>query len=91
MKNIKIATALVAGLAVFGGSLAAVAPAEAAPVKHFSNCTKLNRAYPHGVGLKGKKNKVGSHKRVSHHKVSPKLYKLNKGMDRDHDGIACER
>jgi hypothetical protein len=32
----------------------------------------------------------GGHARYAPH-VSTKLYKANSGMDRDHDGVACEQ
>lgn len=72
---------------------AALAGAAAAP-SLYKSCTHLNRKYPHGLG------KMGAHDRtsgtpVTKFKRSTKLYKLaisyNKGLDRDHDGIACEK
>ncbi len=83
-----LATAL-----VFGGATAIVTtPAEAA-AKTYSNCTALNKDYPHGVGRKGAKDKVrGKTKPVTNFKVSNALYQANKNKsDRDKDGIACEK
>jgi hypothetical protein len=68
--------------------------AQAIPEKKFKNCTALNKEYPGGVAEKVtsvNKNKVGvlqESKKVP--KVSSKVYKENKGLDRDKDGIACE-
>jgi hypothetical protein len=54
----------------------------------------LNARYPHGFA------EVGAHDRtsgepVTNFKRSTKLYRLaigyNAGLDRDHDGIACEQ
>jgi hypothetical protein len=68
--------------------------AQAIPEKKFKNCTALNKEYPGGVAEKAtsvNKNKAGAlqeSKKVP--KVSSKVYKENKGLDRDKDGIACE-
>jgi hypothetical protein len=60
----------------------------------WKNCTVVNKRYPHGVG------KVGAHDRTSGEPVtnfthSNYLYRLamryNRGLDRDKDGIACEK
>lgn len=68
-------------------------------VKHFKNCTQLNKVYPHGVGKKGAKDKT-SGVPVRNFKRSKRLYRLfstpkYKGgirdLDRDNDGIACEK
>ena len=73
----------------------ATAPAEAAS-STYKNCTNLNKKDPHGVGKSGAKDKVsGSSKPVTNFKRSTKIYKKamkqNKGLDRDKDGIACEK
>lgn len=77
--------------------IAAVAagPADAASHK-YKNCTALQKTYPHGVGKDGAKDKVtGSSKPVTTFKKSTKIYqaviKHNKGLDRDKDGVACEK
>jgi hypothetical protein len=68
--------------------------AQAIPEKKFKTCTALNKVYPGGVAEKStsvNKNKAGvlqKSKKVP--KVSSKVYKENKGLDRDKDGIACE-
>ncbi|GEN82406.1 hypothetical protein SLU01_07180 [Sporosarcina luteola] len=63
--------------------------AAAAPAK-FKNCTELNKTYPGGVAKNAKvRNKGGKTKYKP--TVSAELYKLHTGMDRDKDGIACER
>jgi Excalibur calcium-binding domain len=73
---------------------AAVGSADARIPAQWRNCTAVNARYPHGVG------KVGAHDKtvgvpVTNFKRSTRLYRLaigyNKGLDRDHDGIACER
>jgi hypothetical protein len=56
----------------------------------FANCTAMHSKYRHGVG------KVGAHDHTSGVPVtnfyrSNRLYYLNRGLDRDKDGIACEK
>ena len=80
-------------LALFaGGSVAVTAtPAEAA-AKKYKNCTALNKKYKHGVAKKGAKDKVrGKSKPVTNFKVSTAVYRANKKLDRDKDGVACEK
>ena len=68
--------------------------AQAIPEKKFKNCTALNKEYPGGVAEKAtsvNKNKAGVLQESKNApKVSSKIYKENKGLDRDKDGIACE-
>jgi hypothetical protein len=56
----------------------------------YRNCKALNRRYPHGVGRVGARDKT-SGVPVTTFRRSPRLYRLNKGLDRDKDGIACEK
>ncbi|SDS84020.1 excalibur calcium-binding domain-containing protein [Actinoplanes derwentensis] len=85
-----IVRGLLTGTLLLGG-LAIASPADAAP-KTFKNCTALNKTYKHGVAKKGAKDKVrGSTKPVTTFKVSTALYNANKKMDRDKDGVACEK
>ncbi|WP_067500607.1 excalibur calcium-binding domain-containing protein [Actinoplanes sp. TFC3] len=88
----KLASVVLAGLLAGGGFGVVAGPAEAAP-KKFKNCTELNKKYKHGVGRKGAKDKVsGSSKPVTTFKVDTALYNANKSkLDRDKDGIACEK
>jgi Excalibur calcium-binding domain len=56
----------------------------------FRNCAAMHTRYPHGVG------KVGAHDNtsgvpVTNFKRSNRLYYLNRSLDRDRDGIACEK
>jgi hypothetical protein len=83
---------LAAGTIGWGSASAAVAP-RAVPAL-WKNCTHVNKRYPHGVG------KVGAHDRtsgvpVTNFKHSTFLYRIamnyNRGLDRDKDGIACEK
>ena len=61
----------------------------------YKNCTALNKKYKHGVKKSSStKDVVRSNgkttKKASKAKVSKALYKANKHLDRDKDGIACE-
>lgn len=71
----------------------ALASVSAAPPL-YKNCTNLNKKYPHGLGKKGARDRT-SGTPVTNFKRSTKLYNLamshNRGLDRDKDGIACEK
>ena len=71
---------------------AATAPSAAVPVAvRYKNCTALHKKYKHGVGRKGAHDKVTSGKPVTTFYVSTTIYNANKKLDRDHDGVACEK
>ena len=57
----------------------------AAPFTKFKNCTELRKKFPVGVAQSPKS--AGT----SGAKVSKSIYSLHKGLDRDKDGIACEK
>ncbi|MDQ2625266.1 MAG: excalibur calcium-binding domain-containing protein [Actinomycetota bacterium] len=79
-----------------GGSRAAATVTAAA--KKFKNCAVLHKKYNGGVAknkkvkntkvVRGKKVPATSKYRPT---VSKKIYAKNKHLDRDKDGIACER
>jgi hypothetical protein len=60
----------------------------------YKNCTNFNRKYPHGVGKLRARDKT-SGTPVTTFKRSTRLYNIamywNKGLDRDKDGVACEK
>jgi hypothetical protein len=60
----------------------------------YKNCTNLNKRYLHGVGKPRTRDKT-SGEPVTNFRRSTKLYLVamswNKGLDRDEDGIACEK
>ena len=62
---------------------------DAAPAK-FKNCTELNKTYPGGVAKNAKVTNLGGKTKYKPF-VSAEIYKLHTKMDRDKDGIACER
>lgn len=86
--------AAAAALALAALSLSA-APADAAPaVQTYANCTAVHKVYSGGIAKAGVKyNKVSGHNRAlkGNVKHSTALYNANKRLDRDKDGIACEK
>jgi hypothetical protein len=56
--------------------------------RKFANCTEVHTVYKGGIA------KPGAHQTGMVTKYAPKvdlaLYNANSGMDRDHDGVACE-
>lgn len=91
------AGALTVGAPIATASLQA-APADAvalATLKYkFANCTAMNKVYPHGVGRDKAKDKT-SGRPVTTFKRSTTLYNkiigYRSSLDRDRDGIACEK
>jgi hypothetical protein len=67
---------------------------QAATPSLYKNCTNLNKRYPHGLGKLGARDKT-SGEPVTNFRHSTRLYRIamsyNKGLDRDKDGIACEK
>jgi excalibur calcium-binding domain-containing protein len=84
--------ALVSVGAIGCGAIVGTAGAVPAPWKR---CSLVNRVYPHGVGRAGAHDITRSSDPVTNFKQSTRLYNLamhyNRGLDRDHDGIACEK
>jgi hypothetical protein len=87
-------------LAVLLLSTGAAAHVAAKP-KSYKTCASLNHVYPHGVGRAGAKDRTASGPRVTNFRVSNTVYAYNDGkpprhtgerdLDRDNDGIACEK
>jgi hypothetical protein len=77
---------LLAGAPSATGTAAVPAP--------WKNCTQVNKKYRHGVGKVGARDKT-SGTPVTTFKRSTFLdrtaMKYNRGLDRDRDGIACEK
>ena len=85
---------LTAAALIAGGVALAAAPAQAAPPKpvKYANCAALNKVYKHGVAKKGGKDKVAKgSKPVTTFTVYTAAYNKNTALDRDKDGIACEK
>jgi Excalibur calcium-binding domain len=60
----------------------------------WKNCTVVNKRYPHGVGRVGARDRTAG-EAVTNFTHSNYLYRTamryNRGLDRDKDGIACEK
>ncbi|MCL6616173.1 MAG: excalibur calcium-binding domain-containing protein [Anoxybacillus ayderensis] len=57
----------------------------------FKSCQELNKKYPGGVALSANVKNVGAKTKYKPF-ISPELYNVHKKrLDRDKDGIACER
>ena len=65
--------------------VALVAFAVVVPTQKFKNCDAVRVKFPNGIA--SSKMSAGT----TGAKVSKSLYALNKGLDRDKDGIACEK
>ena len=74
--------------APFAGAANARIPAR------WKNCTVVNKRYPHGIGRVGARDKTSGDP-VTTFRRSNLLYRTamsyNRGLDRDKDGIACEK
>ena len=80
---------LLAATILSASTLSISVTANAAPVK-YKNCTAMNAKYRHGVGKKGAKDR-SSGKPVTTFAVNNALYLANTRLDRDKDGVACEK
>jgi Excalibur calcium-binding domain len=80
--------------AIFSASGAMASASQARIPARWKNCSAVNTRYPHGVG-RNHAHDATSGVPVTNFKHSTRLYKLamsyNKGLDRDKDGIACEK
>lgn len=74
--------------------LVLVTPAQAAVPAQWQNCTVVNKRLPHGVGRANARDKT-SGTPVTTFRRDTALYtaavRANGGLDRDGDGIACEK
>ncbi len=61
----------------------------------YSSCAHLNARYPHGVGRVEARDHSASGDPVTSFKRSNALFaaamSYNRGLDRDHDHVACEK
>ncbi|MGC3953912.1 MAG: excalibur calcium-binding domain-containing protein [Propionicimonas sp.] len=90
--GVPLATPALNPVATAPAPLQATALASKVKIKKFKNCTALNKTYKHGVGRSNAKDKVsGRSKPVRNFYKNTALYNANKKMDRDKDGIACEK
>ena len=84
---------VIAGALVAVPLVGVVSPADAV-VYRWKNCTIVNHRLPHGVGLAHAHDKT-SGVPVTNFRHDTTMYKramrANRGLDRDKDGIACEK
>jgi hypothetical protein len=80
-------------LSVLVAALVCVGAAAAKSPPVYKNCTNLNKKYRHGIGRAQARDRT-SGTPVKTFLRSDRLYRIamsyNRGLDRDHDGIACE-
>jgi hypothetical protein len=93
----RVAPGVVAMLVSVGACLRTAVPVAASPraaASLWDNCTDVHKRYPHRVGRVGAHDKT-SGTPVTNFKRSNLLYRLamrtNPRLDRDKDGIACEK
>ncbi len=88
------AVAMSAGLILSGATVVTLAPAQAHTTGIHDNCTKLNQKWPHGVGRRRAVDRT-SGTPVRNFYRNTDAYNLadrhNGTLDRDNDGIACEK
>jgi Excalibur calcium-binding domain len=77
-------------------ALGVAASAAARMPLQWRSCGAVNARYPHGLGRVGAHDVTkGDTDPVTNFKRSNALYRTaigyNRGLDRDHDGVACER
>jgi Excalibur calcium-binding domain len=83
----------IAGSVLAASLICGFARGASAAERKFRNCETLNNVYPHGVGLPGAVDRVsGSKNRVTNFAKKAGVYRAqSKNLDRDGDGIACEK
>ncbi len=90
-----VALAAPAGAAIQATTVEAAAQAQGVIPRLYKNCTNLNKKYPHGLGKRFARDHVTYGTPVRNFYRSTILYRkamsYNKGLDRDKDGIACEK
>jgi hypothetical protein len=91
--HVIVVLALAGVLAIAG--LGAIEATAARVPAVYDNCTKFNKKYRHGVGrARAHDHSKGKHP-VTTFRRSTRLYKAamkwNRDLDRDRDGVACEK
>ncbi|MGC4153533.1 MAG: excalibur calcium-binding domain-containing protein [Propionicimonas sp.] len=90
--SIPVATPVASSTATTPAVVEVTVLAAKVTVKKYKNCAALNKKYRHGVGKTTAKDKVsGRSKPVKNFKKHNALYRANKHLDRDRDGVACEK
>lgn len=84
----KILAAVAAVIALVAAAVTATTAEARTPI--YRSCVNMWRAYPTGVAKPGARDRT-SGRPVTVAYVSASLYRSNRHLDRDGDGIACER
>lgn len=88
-----VALALLGGLLgllpIAAAGAVAVALMSQASVTTYDSCAGLRADHPHGVGTAWAVAELTRHHRVP--ETDDAVYRANSGLDRDHDGLVCER
>ena len=88
-KSVRLAAAGIAACTLAVGTAGAAVPSL------YDNCTNFNKRYPHGVGKIGARDRTKSGDPVRTFVRSNRIYRAamrwNDDLDRDKDGIACEK
>lgn len=80
--------------AVVGCSIAVLAASPAEAAVSWTSCTAVQQTYPHGVGRTTAKDRTSGVPVTSFTKnnaIYAAAVKARPGLDRDKDGIACEK
>jgi len=91
--NKKFFSALFSSFLIFGLGTSAFA----ADATKYKNCSALNKVYPGGISQTGavdmskKKGKLVPANPKKAPVVDDAVYEVNRKLDRDKDGIACEK
>ena len=73
-------------------STTTTSPSPTRTLRVYLGCRGMNRDHPHGVGLPGATDQPRpGQQEVKDFEVNARLYQANQSLDRDGDGIACER
>ncbi|HVE97992.1 MAG TPA: excalibur calcium-binding domain-containing protein [Mycobacteriales bacterium] len=86
-RHVLSATVLATAVVLIGAP-----PAHAAP--NYRNCTELQKTYRHGIGRANARDKTSGRPVTAFRKDTPgyeRAMRANSGLDRDRDGIACEK
>lgn len=90
----KLFAGAIACIVVTAPALVLATPADAAVPAQWQNCTVVNKRLPHGVGRATARDRT-SGTPVTNFRRDTALYntamRANGGLDRDKDGIACEK
>jgi hypothetical protein len=79
-----------ARLAVAVAAIALIVAPAAEAKRPFRNCTAVAVKHAHGIAKSAKTARTADGLTAAPF-ISASLYAQEKGLDRDHDGVACER